>query len=221
MRQQWMQSGGDPSKLGAMVELWARGAAVTENNAALLSWYMELLPGQAFLIWKKIRERLHERKYNSPRDLLNAVRDIGDEDVRRFLHAHALAGKPARRGIDPSLLLAPAWWPAGEDDGGRSMMARVSISSEELGGRQVWWLAFEMEGDSIGQVFGDVMTNGRALSVNLKLKDESRLGLVRDNLPELREDLSEVPLMLQYLGASVFRQGESDSAARQGLDLEA
>jgi hypothetical protein len=220
LRQQWMQNGGDPSKLGAMVELWARGAAMTESNIALLSWYMELLPGHAFLIWKKIRDRLHERKYGSPRELLDAIRG-GDDEVKRFLQAHALAGKPARRGLDPSMLLAPAWWPAGEDSADGGTMARVSISTEELSGRRVWWLAFEMEGDSLGEIFGDVMTNGRGLSVNLRLKDESKLDVVQDNLYELREDLSEVPIVLQYLGVGVFRHGDSDAAARQGLDLEA
>jgi hypothetical protein len=221
LRQQWMHNGGDPSKLGVMVELWARGAAMTENNIALLSWYMELLPGNAFEIWKKIRDRLHERKYNSPKELLSAIKGDDDADVRKFLQAHALAGKPARRGLDPAMLMAPAWWPVGDEESGRSMMARVSISTEELEDRRAWWLAFEMEGDSLGPVFGAVMTNGRAMSISLRLRDESKLDFVQDNLPELRDDLSEVPLVLQYLGIGTFRQDEMNAAARQGLDLEA
>ena len=220
LRQHWMQNGGDPLKLGAMVELWARGAAMTEDNVVLLSWYMGLLPEQVSLIWKKIRDRLHGRKFGSPRELLEAIRG-DDDDIDRFLRAHALACKSARRGIDPATLFAQAWWPAGDDETASVMMARVSVSAEDLDGRRVWWLAFDVEGQSLGQVLGDVMTNGRALSVNLRLKDESKLELVSGSLSELREDLSEVPLMLQYLGVGVFREGDSDAAMRHGLDLEA
>ncbi|MDR1943530.1 MAG: flagellar hook-length control protein FliK, partial [Synergistaceae bacterium] len=115
LRQQWMQNGGNPSKLGVLAELWARGAAMTEGNVALLVWYMELSPDRAMQIWKKIKDRLHSRKFNSPRELLEALRNEGDEDVRDFLRAHALAGKPARRGLDPAMLLAPAWWPLDDD----------------------------------------------------------------------------------------------------------
>jgi hypothetical protein len=220
LRQQWMQNGADPAKLGAMIELWARGSAMNESNVALLSWYMGLLPEQVSAIWKKIRDRMHGRKFSSPRELLDAIRG-NDDDIDKFLDAHALAGKPARRGIDPAALLAQAWWPAGGDGAGSVMMANVSISSEELDGRRVWWLAFGVEGKSLGQVLGDVMTNGRALSVNLKLKNASKLDLVRSELSELREELSEVPLVLQYLGVGISRDSGFDAAARHGLDMEA
>jgi hypothetical protein len=220
LRQQWMQNGADPLKLGAMIELWARGAAMSESNVELLSWYMGLLPEQVSVIWRKIRDRMHGRKFSSPRELLDAIRG-DDDEVDKFLSAHALAGKPARGGIDPAALLAQAWWPAGGDETGDAMMASVSLSSEELDGRRVWWLSFDMEGDSLGRVFGDVMTNGRALSVNLRLKNASRLDLVRNKLPELREELSEVPLVLQYLGVGVSKEGGFDAAMRQSLDLEA
>lgn len=220
LRQQWMQSGGDPAKLGALVELWARGASMTEGNVALLSWYMDMSPETAMQIWRRIRERLHSRKFSSPKEMLSAIKGDGDDEVKKFLQAHSLAGRPARRGMDPALLLAPAWWPV-EDDGGRQMMARVSFSSEEHSERKVWWLAFELDGNSLGLVLGDVMTNGRALSVNIKLKDSLKIEYVESNIETLREDLAETSLTVQHIGVGVYRPDVSEIASKQGLDVEA
>jgi hypothetical protein len=220
LRQQWMQNGGNPSSLGVLAELWARGAAMTEANAALLAWYIELSPGAAMRIWKRIQDRLHSRKFGSPRELLAALEDDGDEDVRNFLKAHALAGKPAKQGLDPAMLLAPAWWPV---DGGEEepVMAKVSFSSGKAGGRQVWWVSFEMEGSALGPILGDVMTNSKSLSVNIRLEDTSKIQTVMENLPALRDDLSEIPLALQHLGVGALLRDEPYEAQKQGLDMEA
>lgn len=223
LRQQWMQNGGDPAKLGTLVELWARGAAMTEGNVALLSWYMELSPERAMQIWKKIRERLHERTHKSPVSLLAALKGGEGEDneeISRFLQAHALAGKPARRGLDPSMLMAPAWWPAGDGEGDASM-ARVAISSDERKGRKIWWVSFEMEGNRIGPILGDVMTNGRALSVSLKLKKTAHIPYVRESMPALRDELDEIAMPVQHLGVGEFRPDESRGSSQRGLDMEA
>ncbi len=223
LRQQWMQNGGDPAKLGTLVELWARGAAMTEGNVALLSWYMELSPERAMQIWKKIRERLYERAHKSPASLLAALKGgegEEDEEISRFLQAHALAGKPARRGLDPSMLMAPAWWPTGDGEGDASM-ARVAISSDERKGRKVWWVSFEMEGNRIGPILGDVMTNGRALSVGLKLKNTAQIPYVRENMPALRDELGEIAMPVQHLGVGEFRPDESRGSQQRGLDMEA
>ena len=224
LRQQWMQNGGDPTKLGTLVELWARGAAMTEGNVALLSWYMELSPDRAMQIWKKIRERLHERAHKSPAAMLAALKgggdDEADEEIARFLKAHALAGKPARRGLDPSMLMAPAWWPV-DDEAGGAAMARVAISSDELKGRKVWWVSFEMDGNRIGPILGDVMTNGRALSVNLKLKDHAQVPYVRSHMTALGKELDEIAMPVQHLGVGEFRPDDSRDTSKRGLDLEA
>ncbi|MDR3254641.1 MAG: hypothetical protein LBT31_03635 [Synergistaceae bacterium] len=220
LRQQWSQSGGDPAKLGALAELWARGMEMTEGNVALLSWYMELSPDMAMQIWKKLREKLRSRKFSSPRELLEALKDDDDPDVGNFLKAHSLAGKPARSGLDPTMLLAPAWWPI--DDGeNEPMMAKVSFSSDEKGDRQVWWVSFVMEGNSIGPVVGDVMTNSKALSVNIRMENESKVHVVRDNIQTLRDDLSELPLALQHIGVGVLAREERYGASNHGLDMEA
>lgn len=224
IRQSWMQTGADPAKLGVLAELWARNLPMNETNIALFAWYMALTPAQAMEIWKKIRDRMRTQKFSSPGDLLDAIRGDGDPDVKRFLRAHALAGKPARKGLekglDPAMLLAPAWWPV-DDAGGEPAMARVSFSSEERRGRHVWWLNFELEGESLGPVRGDVMTNGHAISVNIRLRDESKVPFVEENLPALRDDLSEVALPVQHLGVAPYRQdGRFVRAGTVGLDME-
>jgi hypothetical protein len=220
LRQQFMQSGGDPSKMGALVELWARGEAVTQANVALLAWYMELTPDGAMSIWKKIQDRLRSRKFDSPKELLAALEEDGDREVRDFLRAHVLAGKPARRGLDPSMSLALAWWPVGSNDDG-PVMAKVSFSSGEAGGRQIWWVSFDMDGNFLGPLQGDVMTNAKSLSVNLKLENASRIPAVTDNLQALRDELSELPLALQHLGVGFLSRGERSAESRRELDVEA
>ena len=225
LRQLWMQSGGDPAKLGTLAELWARQAAATPENVALLSWYLELSPARALAIWKRIRERLRaagEAGRRTPASLLAALRagEDGQEDgeTSRFLAAHALAGKPARDGLDPSMLMVPSRWP---DEDGEERMARVTVSTDERNGRKIWWLSFEMEGSGIGAVIGDVMTNGRALSVSLKLKDHARVSYVRGALSALKEELDEIPLPLQHLGVGEYRPDESRSGSARSLDMEA
>ncbi|MDR1020974.1 MAG: hypothetical protein LBL73_09455 [Synergistaceae bacterium] len=220
LRQQWMQNGGNPSKMGSLVELWARGAAMTETNVALLAWYMELTPDGAMSIWKKIQDRLRSRKFDSPKELLAALEEDGDSEIRDFLKAHALAGKPARRGLDPSMSLAPAWWPVGSDESG-PVMAKVSFSSGQTGGRQIWWVSFDMDGNFLGPLQGDVMTNSKSLSINLKLENASRIPAVTDNLQALRDELVELPLALQHLGVGALSRGERSAESRRELDVEA
>lgn len=100
-------------------------------------------------------------------------------------------------------------------------MARVSVSSGERGGRRVWWVSFEMEGNRIGPILGDVMTNGRALSVNLKLKDHAQIPYVRDNMPALRDELNEIAMPVQHLGVGEFRPDDSRGLSQRTLDMEA
>ena len=128
LRRLWMRNGGDPSQLGALAELWARGEAMTERNVDLLVWYMGLSGEYVARIWNKIRERLRSRKFSSPKELLAALREDDDAEAAKFLSAHALAGRPAKGGLDPASLLAPAWWPV--DAGGKPAMARVAFARE-------------------------------------------------------------------------------------------
>jgi hypothetical protein len=221
LRRQWAKSGGDPARLSALAELMARGADMTEHNASILVWYMGLVPEEAARIWKKIRERLRNRKFSSPKELLEALRDDGDEEEKRFLGAHALAGRPARAGIDPAQLFAHTWWPVNKDLG-KPLMARVAFSREKLDDRQVWRSRFEFEGHSLGFVEGDVMTNGRALSASIRLDGEKHAECVRDALPKLKEELEGLPLSLQYIGVGVCAHSgaKSEPDKQYGLDME-
>jgi hypothetical protein len=218
LRRQWLAQGGDPAKLGAMAELWARGAELTEANVMLLAWYMALTPEETARIWKKIRDRLRGKKSSSPKGLLSALKDGGDAEVARFLASHAIAGRKARDGIDPAALLAPAWWPMNRD--GEPKRARVAFSGEHQGERRVWRCAFGFEGGSLGPVNGDVVSNGTSVSINIRLETEKSADRVRAGLDELREELAEIPLNIQYLGASVARRGETAADERRALDME-
>lgn len=220
IRQSWMASGANSERLGVMAELWARGIQMTDQNIALFSWYMGLAPDEALRIWKKIKDKMRAGGWGSAQELLESLREEDDPEVAQFMKAHAMAGKPARRGLDPAMLLAPAWWPVDDEEGGGAM-ARVSLAHEEEGGVRVAWMNFELEGLSLGLVRGDVMTNERALSANIRVRDEDSLPIIEDALPELREELSEIPLPLQHLGVSALRDGEiRDRARAVGLDME-
>jgi hypothetical protein len=218
LRRQWLARGGDPAKLGAMAELWARGAELTEANVMLLAWYMALTPEETARIWKKIRARLRGKKTSSPKELLTALKNGGDAEVARFLASHAIAGRKAREGIDPAALLAPAWWPMNQD--GETKRARVAFSGEHHGERRVWRCAFGFDGDSLGPVNGDVVSNGTSVSINIRLETERSAEIVRAGLDELRGELAEIPLHIQYLGANVTPRDETTADERRGLDME-
>lgn len=220
MRTNWLAAGGSPEKLGIIAELWARDLPLTDSNIALLSWYMGMSPEQASQIWRRIRDRIRRSGAASPKDLLEALRGGGDPDVERFMRAHAMAGKPARRGLDPAMLLAPAWWPVDDGDG-ESVMARVSLAYEEDGSVRVSWLNFEIEGEYLGLVRGSVMTNERALSISIRMKDESKISVVEGNLPVLRDDMSELSMPLQHIGVSPIQdETRQDRSRTRGLDME-
>jgi hypothetical protein len=218
LRRLWMKFGGENSELGALTELWARGAETTERNISLLVWYMGLSPEETARIWKKIGKRLRREKFASPKELIASLLDGEDDEICRFLGAHALAGRPARRGFDPASLLIPAWWPV--NDGGEPMRARVAFSGERIDERRVWRSTFEFEGRFLGPVRGDVMTNGKALSASIMLEDETKTEPVRDSLPKLRRELDAMPLVLQYLGAGSAARGDTEPEERRGLDME-
>jgi hypothetical protein len=218
LRRQWLARGGDPAKLGAMTELWARGAELTDANVTMLAWYMALTPEETARIWKKIRDRLRGGKASSPKGLLAALKDGGDAEVARFLASHSIAGRKAKDGVDPAALLAPAWWPMGGD--GEPKRARVAFSGEHHGERKVWRCAFGFEGDSLGPVNGDIMSNGTSVSINIRLETEKSAGVVSAGLDELRKELAEIPLNIQYLGASVARRSAAAADERRALDME-
>ena len=218
LRQLWLKNGGEPSRLGALAELWARGEAMTESNVELLVWYMELSGEYAARIWKKIREQLRNKKFSSPKELLAALRDGNDDEVAKFLSAHALAGRPARGGLDPASLLAPAWWPV--DAGEEPAVARVAFAREVHDERRVWRVSFDYEGRSLGPVHGGLMANERAMAVSIKFEKETGAERVRRSLPNLRQELLSAPLILQYLGVGTVTKDSGPETDFYSLDME-
>jgi hypothetical protein len=218
LKNMWMKSGGENFKLGALAELWARGAEMTEHNISLLVWYMGLSPEETARIWKKIIKRLRGEKFTSPKKLAESLFGDENEETGKFLKAHALAVRPARQGVDPASLLIPAWWPV--NDGGEPMRARVAFSREKLDARRIWRGTFEFEGRFLGPVRGDVITNGKVLSANIRMKDESKVEDVQTSLPELRRNLEAIPLSLQFLGVSSYSGGDFEPEERYGIDME-
>ena len=217
LRRLWTKGGAEPQRLGALAELWARGARMTEHNVDLLLWYMNLSPKEAARIWRRIRDRIRGGKFSSPKELLAALSEGDDGEIADFLEAHALAGRPARGGLDPASL-APAWWPvsAGEE----SAVARVALVREIHDERRVWRLSFDYEGRSLGAVSGALVANEKAMAVNIKLEDDTRAERVRRVLPALRRELSSIPLVLQYLGAGTASKDDEAAGGYYGVDME-
>jgi hypothetical protein len=133
MRQAWAGTGNDPKALGSLMELWARNLPMTAENATLLSWYLELDPSEAARLWGEIRDRLRSRERNRPEEILGDLRS-GSEESTKFLKAHALVSRPSREGVDPSALLASAWWPVEDREEGYPLLARVAGPEGLAGG---------------------------------------------------------------------------------------
>ena len=220
LRQAWIRLGGKPETLSALVELWARGLPLSDPQASQLSWYLQLNPAQVGDLWKQVRERLRKAGADAtPQEWsreLKAARE-GNDDVARFLQAHSVASRPARPGVDPGALLAPMWWPL--DDREDPALARVATAREEQGGRRIWRVSFETQGNRLGPVSGELVTNGRSLTVELGVGAPSVARTVRQHLPELEEALQGVPLTLQHLGVAVSRR--RDGSLQRGVDMEA
>ena len=99
-------------------------------------------------------------------------------------------------------------------------MARVVFAREVHDERGVWRVSFDYEGRSLGPVHGGLIANERAMSVSIKLEDETGAERVRRALPDLRRELSSVPFILQYLGVGTVAKGDEPGTDYYGLDME-
>jgi hypothetical protein len=97
----------------------------------------------------------------------------------------------------------------------------VAFAREVRDERGVWRVAFDYEGSSLGPVHGGLMANETAMSVSIRLEDETKAERVRRSLPDLRRELSSLPLILQYLGVNTVAPGGEPAATDYyGLDME-
>ncbi|MCX7828476.1 MAG: flagellar hook-length control protein FliK [Thermanaerothrix sp.] len=213
LRQAWMASGGAHEDLPAAVELFARGLPVTQESVKAMGWYMALAPQAALTLWKRVRERLK---------LKNSTKGVGsleelfreDPEALRFLKAHRWASTPVRWSTEEPLM-APAFWPAGED----GPMARVVFSETMKGGRRAYSVFFEVEGDNLGRTEGWVAFMNNLIGVDLRADSSRGVELMRHHLGELKEDLSSGGLKVSHVSASSRRP--KPSMTPRPIDMEA
>ncbi|HPE66243.1 MAG TPA: hypothetical protein PK849_08700 [Synergistales bacterium] len=215
IRAAWNGMGQQPGQLAPLAELWARGLPMTSANVQVLSWYLSLDEQKTSSLWKRTRDELRERlaRGDDPRKALRSL--LGkDDDIAAFLRGHGLLSSPSREGVDPSLL-AGAFLPAGDD--AQPLNARIATSAFKRGEKSFWSVSFEMEGDRLGLVAGDVETDGRSLSVVLKAEQEASFEELRRRRHILRHELEEIPLSLQNVAVAHGRR--MPRVPGRGLDI--
>jgi len=215
LRSAWSGMGGQPSQLAPLAELWARGIPLTAGNVQVLAWYFTLGEKEAASLWKKVRDEIRSRaaRGENPLAILKEMTG-GDDERAAFLRGHALLSRPSREGIDPSLL-APALLPAGDGEG--TLTARITTGAWKRQGKSFWSISFEMEGDHIGPVGGDVESDGKNLGVTLKAERSEAFEVLRLRRHLLRRQLADLPLALQHL--AVARGRRVPRIPGRGLDI--
>ena len=200
IRTAWLGMGALPGQLAPLAELWARGLPMTEANVQLLSWYLSLDEKKTSELWKRTRTELRDRlsRGDDPR---KAVRSLlaGRDELSDFLRGHGLLSSPAREGVDPSFL-AGAFLPAGEES--KPLNARVSAGVSRRGGKSLWSVSFDMEGDRLGPVSGVVETDGTSLSGILRAEREPAYVELSRRARHLRRELEGIPLVLQNVAVA-------------------
>ncbi len=215
LRGAWLRLGGGSSdRLGSMVELWARQLPLSEENMRVLTWYAGLGDQEVRSYWRRLREQLRKPENAMGKSILERMGN--DEELRQFATATGLLATPAREGVDPALL-APVRWPLDEDE---PLPAKVSAHVEETRHGKIYRVAFEMEGEALGTVGGEVTSDGVQLAVNLRPEEPMMAALLRRRLPELEAMLSEGALRLVRAGVAGPRTAKMPHRLRR-VDLEA
>lgn len=209
---------GGVGTMNALIELMARGESISPEKVRLIMWYMDLDAGAVVLQWRKIQRELEQRKKKGENPLLS-LRSMknGDGETARFLQAHSMLSKPAKEDFAGASLTG-SWWPAG-DDGSIPATVRFSASSPKNGRGKFYRVDFSVEGASLGAVDGVLESDGKSMTISLKVRSDEAERTLLDGLPSLRDDLDGGALALQYLGISRKSKPASDFFHR--LDVEA
>lgn len=204
LRTAWTGMGGHPSQLASLAELWARGIPLTNGNVQILAWYFTLSESDVVSLWKKVREEMRNRVSGGekPHTILKEMLE-GDDERGAFLRGHALLSRPSREGVDPSLL-SPALLPAGE--GEDALTARIFTSAWKRKGRSYWFLAFEMAGERLGLVGGEVESDGKNMGITLKAEKRETFEVLRLRRRILRKQLDDLPLVVQNIAVALGRR---------------
>ncbi|MBL3593353.1 MAG: hypothetical protein JMJ93_07560 [Synergistaceae bacterium] len=209
LRMAWSRLGGAKEQLPALVELWARGQAMTEQNVAVIVSYLALDDDAVSRLWKRFRQRLSDR-LAAGQPLKAALAEIrtADPKLNDLLSAMSLLGSPVTVDTDgePHPLLR---WPTEE-----GVPARVAV--EKSGG--LWHFFFDLPLQRLGPVEGEFHYDGEALALFLRAEEEG-LTELRQVLRDLADDLDALPFALHHLGLS--RRGQAKPRLYRGVDFEA
>ena len=219
VRMAWRLAGERMETLGSVLELWARDIPPTAANIQIISWYLALDRKEISRNWNKVRQTFRERlsKGGSP---ISALRNLseGDDDVAMFLRGHSMLSKSLKHGIDPSAMAAAAWV-AGDDDD--PLIARIWVSSDRdynEGARAWWQVSFEIEGEAIGTVSGEVESDSLSYVVALRAENENTFQMLRFRRDALRRELEDIPMSLQYIGVNHGKR--SLRSVNRSLDIK-
>ena len=220
IRDAWRRMGSAPEQLSSLIELWARGAPLSPENVRLLTEYAALDGFAATALWGRIRKELRERirRGEDPLDILRGMRE-GEDDIARFLRAHALLMRAPRDEVNPLLLSAP-FWPGSED--AENLTARVFVGRTcEEDGRRYWQVGFGVEGSRLGFVGGTVESDGRGCNLELHADRPEACELLRRRRGDIREELEGTALPVRFINISqsAVERLRDRLLSGRGLDL--
>ncbi|MDR1731909.1 MAG: hypothetical protein LBR61_07425 [Synergistaceae bacterium] len=224
IRETWRRMGGKETQLNSLLELWARNLPMTRENVELLSWYMSLNGEAAGAMWERIRKEVRERsrKGENPVEILRGLKEgkgEGTAEISKFLRGHSLLLSAPREDVNPALLCAPLW-PLSDETGGG--VARVFVGRvHEEGEKRYWQVGFSMEGTRLGEIGGDVESDGRSYNLSLFAEHNATCELLKHKRHLIRRELEDIPLALQSINVSRILEGglRRQILADRGLDI--
>ena len=219
VRTAWRLVGDKPDALNSVLELWARDLPMTPANIQIISWYLALEKKNISKLWEKIRLSFKEsvQKGASPLDALKSLLE-GEDDAAMFLKGHSMLTKSLKHGVDASVMAATEW-PVGDNENPR--FAKIWVSSDRSAGEdgRAWWqVNFELEGNAIDIVSGEVESDSLSYVVGLRTDDENTFQLLRIKRDALRRELEDIPMSCQYIG--VNRGKRTLRTANRSLDVK-